>query len=197
MTSSGFVHEAAQPETNEWYTPRWVFDRLGVTFDLDPCSPADDNLSNVPAHRRFSASEDGLLHPWPADALVFCNPPYGDQIGDWIERMARHRNGIALTFARVDTAWFHDWCASADLICFVRGRIRFLRNGTDPANSPGAGSMFVAWGETAAKIVLDAELGLCVRPWVSAGGVPDDQFAGYDKTIPELPYETPRLPLFD
>ena len=38
---SGFVHEAAVGNSVEWYTPKSVFDALGVGFDLDVCSPGD------------------------------------------------------------------------------------------------------------------------------------------------------------
>ena len=39
---SGFVHEAAVGNSVEWYTPKSVFDALGVGFDLDVCSPGLD-----------------------------------------------------------------------------------------------------------------------------------------------------------
>jgi hypothetical protein len=45
-------------ESDEWYTPGWVFESLGVRFDLDPCaaagSPAEQRnlLGCAPAERR-------------------------------------------------------------------------------------------------------------------------------------------------
>jgi len=35
----GFTHESARNESVDWYTPPELFDALGLTFDLDPCSP--------------------------------------------------------------------------------------------------------------------------------------------------------------
>jgi hypothetical protein len=32
-------HENSIGESDEWYTPPEIFDALGLTFDLDPCSP--------------------------------------------------------------------------------------------------------------------------------------------------------------
>lgn len=39
-------------ESDEWYTPRYVFDALGVTFDLDVAAPRL-GPRHVPAHLWF------------------------------------------------------------------------------------------------------------------------------------------------
>lgn len=147
---SGLVHEAPVGASVEWYTPAWVFEALGLAFDLDPCHPAE-RLPWVPASRTYGLPADGLALPWAG--RVWCNPPYGRETARWLARMAEHGNGVALVFARADTAWFHDAASSAGAVLFVRKRIRFVgpdgkpRPGKDgKASSPGAGSMLVAWG---------------------------------------------------
>jgi hypothetical protein len=72
--------------------------------------------------------------------------------------MNRHRNGIALVFARTDTKWFHAHAAAADAILFVKGRIPFVdetgkppqvwdkKSGKWKDSGPGAGSMMIGWG---------------------------------------------------
>ena len=45
---SGFVHETSVGNSVEWFTPAWVFDALGATFDLDPCTPGVEH-THVPA----------------------------------------------------------------------------------------------------------------------------------------------------
>ena len=100
---SGFVHETAVSNSVEWYTPKSVFDALGVGFDLDVCSPGLDKTW-VPAECALTIADDGLTSPW--HGFVWCNPPYGKGIDKWINRMAEHNNGIALLPARPDTAWF-------------------------------------------------------------------------------------------
>ena len=57
---SGFVHEAAVSNSVEWYTPKSVFDALGVGFDLDVCSPGLDKTW-VPAERALTI-EIGRAH---------------------------------------------------------------------------------------------------------------------------------------
>ncbi|WP_181436237.1 DNA N-6-adenine-methyltransferase [Curtobacterium sp. MCBD17_008] len=155
----GFTHESGPHNPNiEWYTPAAVFNALGVEFDLDPCSPGSA-LSNVPAVSCFTIDDDGLTSPW--HGMCWVNPPY-DDTDTWLEKPAAHGDGIALVFARTDTKWAHKAMASADVVCFTAGRIKFINGRTGrPQGSPGAGSMFLAWGERAARALRQADLGLC------------------------------------
>jgi hypothetical protein len=154
---AGFAHEKQNGgATVEWYTPGWVFERIDMTFDLDPCSPAG-GLDWVPAARHYALPQDGLSMPWIG--RIWCNPPYGPATEKWLRRMGQHRNGMALVFARTDTEWFHASVVAADAILFIAGRVKFVdRTGKPPLmldkktgkmreSSPGAGSMLVAWGD--------------------------------------------------
>lgn len=143
----------------ERYTPRSIFDALGFTFDLDPCHPVGEPLPWVPARRVLTKREDGLATPWPPGALVWCNPPYGREIGPWIEKMARHRNGIALVFARTGSGWYQDHLMTADMICYVRKRIHFVdRDGVSPGPAE-ADSVLAAWGYDAVRALERCGLG--------------------------------------
>jgi hypothetical protein len=55
------------------YTPRWVFDAMRLSFDLDVAAPVG-GPRHVPAMRYYTPDDDGLSQPW--DGLVWCNPPY-------------------------------------------------------------------------------------------------------------------------
>ena len=57
-------------DADDWYTRPAIFDALGLTFDLDPCSPGPDHW--VPARRIYTKQDDGLRQPW--HGLVFMNP---------------------------------------------------------------------------------------------------------------------------
>jgi len=115
--------------TPEWYTPRHIIDRVARVFgaiDLDPCSNSHE-APNVPALHHFTAADDGLAQIW--HGRVYMNPPYGDEIPAWVERLIRAyqeseiAEAIALLPARTDTAWFQPLYDYA--LCFVRGRLRF------------------------------------------------------------------------
>ena len=60
-------------DSDDWYTPAWIFDGLSVTFDMDVAAP-DGGAENVPCARFLTVADDGLLTPW--EGVVWCNPPY-------------------------------------------------------------------------------------------------------------------------
>lgn len=76
-------------DTDAWYTPPWIFDGLGVTFDIDVAAPAEP-LPWLPARRRYTVADDGLALPW--FGLVWCNPPYSAPTA-WCRRWAVHDPG--------------------------------------------------------------------------------------------------------
>ena len=160
--SGGFTHEVGpHNESVEWYTPRSVFDALGVGFDLDPCSPGEGRCF-VPALKHYTVVDDGLRQPW--DGFVWCNPPYGKRTGDWLRRMRDHNNGIALVFARTGTGWFQEIAPSCSSLVFVAKRIAFVSGATgEPAGSPGADSVLMGWGGMADEALLWCGLGLFGR----------------------------------
>jgi hypothetical protein len=124
-------------DSPEWYTPREVIAAAIATLggiDLDPCS--NPGTPNVPASRHLTLEDDGLAHGW--QGTVYMNPPYGREIGGWIEKLATEyaygnvTAAVALLPARTDTAWFR--ALPARWVCFVSGRLRF--SGADAAPFP-------------------------------------------------------------
>jgi phage N-6-adenine-methyltransferase len=166
--AKGFTHESTNNETVEWYTPKWVFDAIGLEYDLDPCSPGA-HKTVVPAKKHLTVVEDGLATPWDKKDLVWMNPPYGLGIYKWMDKLAEHGNGVALIFARMDTSWAQNNLPTASAICFLSGRVRFINGNTgEPGGTPGAGSMLVAYGETAGKAVRNCGLGMVFTPDTAA-----------------------------
>lgn len=53
---------------DDWYTPKWVFDDLGIDFDLDVCAPKE-KLEWIPAKKHFSIDVDGLSQQWGGGCL--------------------------------------------------------------------------------------------------------------------------------
>lgn len=112
-------------KTNDWSTPQNFFDKLNdeFHFDLDPC--ADE--TNHKCQRFYTREQDGLEQAWEDN--VFCNPPYGREIGKWVRKAYEEaRKGatvVMLIPARTDTAYFHDYIYGKAEIRFVRGRLKF------------------------------------------------------------------------
>jgi hypothetical protein len=165
LGGAGFTHELAHHgETDEWLTPPWIFDALGITFTLDPCS-AGPGKDFVPAITRYTAKDDGLALPW--FGTCWCNPPYGPKAAAWLDKLARHGDGIAFIYARTDTAWFQRVAPKAHAVCFIAGRVRFHRASTKEIakHNPGAPSCLLGFGHGAGRVVADCGLGLVTTLW--------------------------------
>lgn len=76
---------------NECYTPRWIFDKLQITFDLDVCAPQHE--THVPAQHKHTLATDGLTALWFGN--VWMNPPFSNP-RPWIDRFMQHAQGVAL-----------------------------------------------------------------------------------------------------
>lgn len=141
---TGFSHEPRNSGKVEWFTPRWVFDDLGLEFELDVAAPPG-GVPWVPAKRFLTAADNALTLPW--EGRVWCNPPYGRLTSPFLARMHAHRNGIALVFSRTDTVWFHKYVSQADAVYFLPKRISFVNGQTGrDERGAGAGSLLAAWG---------------------------------------------------
>lgn len=144
-----FTNTATTKNTHksvEWYTPRWVFDCLGIEFDLDPSSPHDMD-SEVPAKTKYTLFDDGLKKDW--FGTVWLNPPYGKETPLWIHRMIDHGDGIALVFSRTDTIWCQAAMKAATAMLFIAGRIDFIPGieNQHKKSRSGAGTVMFAFGE--------------------------------------------------
>jgi hypothetical protein len=146
--------ERAKNTTVEWLTPPELVKSLG-DFDLDPCTPI--NPPFIHAKVNYNKNDNGLNKDW--FGRVFLNPPYGKGMEIWLEKLKKHGNGIALIFARTETKCFfaHIW-DDADAVLFVKGRIKFYNLKGEQAGSPGAPSIFIAYGINNAKSLEESKI---------------------------------------
>lgn len=112
--------------SEECATPQSLFDELNKEFHftLDPCATP----KNAKCERYFTKEVDGLAQSWRGET-VFCNPPYGRGINEWVKKAYDESlNGatvVLLIAARTDTAYFHDFIYRKHEIRFIRGRLHF------------------------------------------------------------------------
>lgn len=113
----------------DYETPQYLFNELNEEFHftLDPCS--DEN--NFKCKKHYTIKEDGLKKDWSGN-IVFCNPPYGRKIYDWIKKSfeeSKKNNTIVVLLipSRTDTKYFHEFLYKKDNVelRFLKGRIKF------------------------------------------------------------------------
>jgi hypothetical protein len=100
--------------SDDCYTPRWVFDAMGLEFDLDVAAPPGGPW-HVPAKRYYTAEDDGLAQPW--DGLIWCNPPYSN-FWPWSAKWAAHDRGVLMGIVLPETAWLPPIFTAADVVAF-------------------------------------------------------------------------------
>jgi hypothetical protein len=113
--------------SDDYYTPAWVFERMGIEFDLDVCSPPG-GIPWIPAKRYYTQADDGLVAPWEGRAWM--NPPYSN-VTPWVERLIEHGDGVCLLpFGRsrwLNRIWDH---ANAVIIPANIGSFSFANDRT-------------------------------------------------------------------
>ena len=150
MQDSLFNYVNEDVTTNDHYTPKWVFDLLGVTFDIDVAAPPG-GVPWIPALKSYSQADDGLTQPW--HGLVWCNPPYSD-ILPWVRRLNKHGNGVAL-LPHTKGGWRREVWGNADGITEWQTltEIRFMHQGKAKTIFPT--TFLAAWGDVALKAIAN------------------------------------------
>jgi hypothetical protein len=110
--------------TDDWYTPRWIFDAAGIEFDMDVAAPIDPAMQQVPAKTFLTALEDGLTTP--GAGTVWCNPPYTGST-PWVEKWASHDGGGMLLVPAVKSRWVGTMLGAADALTLLT--VEFIRPG--------------------------------------------------------------------
>jgi phage N-6-adenine-methyltransferase len=112
--------------SDDYWTPKWLFDALGVTFDLDVACPPEGPM-HTPCNAYYTQQDNALIQPWYG--RVWMNPPYSKP-SPWINKFVKHANGIALTVVSkskwFDMIWSHPdirFVVPNQTFAFEQGRI--------------------------------------------------------------------------
>lgn len=166
---NGHLKPLMTSKSDKWNTPEHIIHlvcKVMEAITLDPCSNSKTN-PNVPAVHHFTSDDNGLSQEWHGS--VYMNPPYGDEIAEWVAKLVESyelghvHQAIALLPARTDTAWMR---MLADYPrCFIWGRLHFS-NSKNAATFPSVvvylgeetgtfarvfqtiGDIYIKWGTT-------------------------------------------------
>lgn len=138
---------------DEQFTPDWVFEALGLVFDLDPAHPPFK--TSVPCKSYYTKEDNGLVQNW--FGLVWCNPPYSEP-KEFVNKFLKHNNGLML-LPMAKSKWFYElWNNSKISIAALSPSIKFnLQDGTK--NSIFTNTCLIAAGRQAKEALINSELG--------------------------------------
>ncbi len=140
-------------EGDEWFTPQWIFDSLGLRFSIDVCAPEDLTHVTTPAEAFFTEADDGLAQQW--HGTIWCNPPYSDP-APWAIKCIDHGDGLLLTHIPMNA----EWCAAAWAACSgirLFQAIEFVRP-DGKTQRPGSWLQLAAFGSTAAEALAQMRI---------------------------------------
>ena len=120
-----FTEQQTETTSDDYYTPKWIFDTLGLHFDLDVASPPG-GPPFVPCNRYFTQADDGLAQDW--HGRIWMNPPYSNPT-PWVNRFIEHGNGVALIPSSNGKWWLHLW--QSDCVIVIAPPIKFLTGNGD------------------------------------------------------------------
>lgn len=132
-------------DSDAWYTPAWVFDGLGITFDLDVAAPAEP-LEWLPAREWYTVADDGLAQPWRG--MVWCNPPYSDP-KPWCLRWAQHPDGLLLIRSDLSTSGPAAAFAAASSLYVPAKRLQFVNGRGGATGAVNFSTVLLGRGDTA------------------------------------------------
>ena len=136
---------------DEFYTPKFIFDALGIEFDLDVSAPLDAQ-TNVPSKKQYTVKDDGLVQSWYGN--VWMNPPYSKP-APWVDKFLEHRQGIALLPFTRGKWWFKLWNHS-DAILPIAHDLKFDKS--DGTKKPITFNVALyALGDDNAKVLQNIE----------------------------------------
>lgn len=149
------IHEGIG-KSDEWYTPKYVFDAMETRFDLDVSAPQKSCPANLFCETSFT---DGALEKeW--FGFVWMNPPFGGRNGTvpWLKKLAEHGNGVALVPDSTSAKWWQEAAKASAGVLFTNGRVKFIDENGNVGNSPANGTSLMAFGWMAAHALQTAEM---------------------------------------
>jgi phage N-6-adenine-methyltransferase len=146
-------HRAQGTGENEWYTPKEYVEAARKALGVIELDPASSEIAQqiVKAKHFYTKERDGLSRKW--EGRVWLNPPYSQPaVQQFIEKLVAEvkaravTEAVLLTHNYTDTEWFHIAARACSLICFTRGRIKFV--GADGSiAAPTQGQAFFYFGK--------------------------------------------------
>lgn len=104
-----------------------AFKHYKIFPKLDVCTSDEFQKYTNVFERYYTKEDDALTKQWTED--FFMNPPYSrvyEFMKYGFEQHRKHNvSGIALTYSKTDTKWWHEFVEDIAEVHFIKGRITF------------------------------------------------------------------------
>ena len=109
---------------DELYTPKSIFDKLGLIFDLDVASSNNINIQ-TPTKNKYTLEDDALTKNWYGN--VWMNPPYSKP-SPWLQKFMEHANGVALLPLSGNSRWWRNLWQSGAAVVMLEPNTGFINS---------------------------------------------------------------------
>ena len=134
-------------DTDDWYTPSWIFDALAIEFTIDVAAP-QGGVPWIPASRHFTESDNGLEQQW--EGTIWCNPPYSSPTR-WADKLISHGDGLILVRADLSTGGYYRLWQTAEAMWVHHKRLQFVNGHSEGTGSNTFSTVMFSYGPDATK----------------------------------------------
>jgi phage N-6-adenine-methyltransferase len=137
-------------DRHDWRTPTELFEALDEVFEFDLDAAA--GWENALCKSWIDEKSDALSTNWrtwtEGVRAVWCNPPYGRDVGRWVDKAMEEARGgltcVLLVMSCTETDWFRRGWESATSVIFLHRRVKFIAgNGKSAGSAPKGSVIFV------------------------------------------------------
>jgi len=132
---------------DDYGTPPSLFTQGCQKYNIYPTLDVCATKENTKCKNFITEQEDSLLFEWTQ--TFFMNPPYS-KIDKFMKKayyqhLKHGVEGLILIFAKTDTKFWHSYVENKAEIHFIKGRIKFYKNGYPTKNSAPYPSCFLIY----------------------------------------------------
>lgn len=136
-------------EKDYWETPQSLFNELDAIHHFDKDVAASH--TNAKCKCYYTEKDNALTQDW--NGCVWCNPPYGRDLGKWVEKAyneSQKGNKIVMLIpSRTGTIYWHKYIFPySSKIDFLQGRLHFEIDGIKSKNASTFDSAIVIFDGT-------------------------------------------------
>jgi len=163
-------HVSNNSGENEWYTPIAIIEsakKVMGSIDLDPASSEYANKYIVEAKEFYDIESDGLNQKWFGN--VWLNPPYAQPlISQFSDKVITELPNISqaciLTNNATETEWYQQMMIKCDVVCFIKGRIKFIDMNGEASGAPLQGQTIMYFGSNKLQFYNEfKKWGICLK----------------------------------